>query len=70
LDLKGVQKGVFITTSKFPKDTHDIIAKTPKNIILIDGDKLASLMIDYNVGVSLEKAYEIKKIDSDFFIED
>jgi restriction system protein len=70
LDLEGVQKGVFITTSKFPKDTQEIIAKTPKNIILIDGDKLASLMIDYNVGVSLEKVYEIKKIDSDFFIED
>jgi restriction system protein len=70
LDLEGVQKGVFITTSKFPKDTHEIIAKTPKNIILIDGDKLAVLMIDYNVGVSLEKVYEIKKIDSDFFIEE
>lgn len=70
LDLEGVQKGVFITTSKFPKDTQDIIAKTPKNIILIDGNKLASLMIEYNVGVSLDKIYEIKKIDSDFFAED
>ncbi len=70
LDLEGVQKGVFITTSKFPKDTQEIIAKTPKNIILINGDKLAGLMIDYNVGVSLEKTYEIKKIDSDFFIEE
>jgi restriction system protein len=70
LDLEGVQKGVFITTSKFPKDTQEIIAKTPKNIILINGDKLADLMIDYNVGVSLEKAYEIKKIDTDFFIEE
>jgi len=70
LDLEGVQKGVFITKSKFPKDTQEIITKTPKNIILIDGDKLADLMIDYNVGVSLEKVYEIKKIDSDFFIEE
>jgi restriction system protein len=70
LDLEGVQKGVFITTSKFPKDTQEIIAKTPKNIILINGEKLAHLMITHNVGVSLEKTYEIKKIDSDFFIEE
>ena len=70
LDLNGVQKGVFITTSKFPKDTHEIISKTPKNIILIDGIKLARLMIQHNVGVSIEKTYELKKIDLDFFLDD
>ena len=36
LDLHGVNKGIFITTSRFPKDTHEILKKTPKNIILIN----------------------------------
>ena len=41
-----------------------------KKIVLIDGNQLSKLMIDFNVGVSLETVYEIKKIDSDYFIEE
>ena len=70
LDLQGVNKGIFITTSKFPKDTTEILKKTPKNIILIDGHKLTRLMIEHDVGVTTEKIYRVKKIDSDFFIEE
>ena len=39
-------------------------------IILIDGDDLADLMIDYNVGVSVAVNYEIKRVDSDYFVEE
>ena len=70
LDLHGVTKGVFITTSKFPSNTEDILKKTPKNIILIDGPTLAKLMIEHNIGISVEKTYHIKKIDSDYFPEE
>ena len=70
LDLNGANKGVFITTSKFPKDATDTISKTQKNIILIDGAKLAQLMIEHDVGVATHKVYKVKKIDSDFFPED
>ncbi|OFZ38179.1 MAG: hypothetical protein A3D92_09515 [Bacteroidetes bacterium RIFCSPHIGHO2_02_FULL_44_7] len=70
LDLHGVSKGIFITTSRFPKDTNDILKRTQKNIILIDGTRLANLMIEFNVGVSTEKTYQIKILDSDFFPED
>jgi restriction system protein len=70
LDLHGVNKGIFITTSRFPRDTNDILKKTPKNIILIDGPKLAKLMIEHDVGVSTQKTYKIKKIDTDFFPEE
>lgn len=70
LDLHGVNKGIFITTSRFPKNTHEILKKTPKNIILINGPKLAQLMIECNIGVSPEKIYDIKRIDSDFFPEE
>jgi restriction system protein len=39
-------------------------------IILIDGQRMAELMIDHNVGVSPLASYEIKKIDTDYFIEE
>ncbi|MBP1910143.1 winged helix-turn-helix domain-containing protein [Methanolobus bombayensis] len=68
LDLHGVNKGVFITTSHFPRDTVDILKRTPKHISLIDGFKLAQLMIDHDIGVSKSKAYIVKRIDSDYFI--
>jgi len=70
LEVNGVSKGVFMTTSRFPKDTNDILKRTQKNIILIDGTRLANLMIEFNVGVSTEKTYQIKILDSDFFPED
>ena len=67
LELNGVDKGIFITTSKFPKNTDEILKRTPKNIILINGTKLAKLMIEYDVGVSTQKIFKIKQIDTDFF---
>ncbi len=70
LDLEGVSKGVFITTSKFPKNSNDVIAKTHKSIVLINGHKLAQLMIDYDLGVSTDNTYVIKRLDSDFFPEE
>jgi restriction system protein len=70
LDLNGANKGIFITTSRFPRDTDSILEKTPKNIILVDGNELAKLMIEYGVGVSTKNVYDIKEIDSDFFSED
>lgn len=67
--LQGQQasKGVFITTSKFSKGAIDYVSKVVSRIVLIDGRKLADLMIDYGVGVSTEEAYEIKKMDTDYF---
>jgi len=70
--LKGkrAQKGVFITTSSFSQQSIDYVNQVDPNIVLIDGERLVSLMIDYNLGVSVENTIEIKKIDSDYFIED
>ena len=66
---KGANKGIFITTSDFTKAAKDYDAAGFK-IILIDGKRLAQLMIDHNVGVSTVKTYEIKRVDSDYFLED
>jgi restriction system protein len=67
---KQARKGVFITTSNFTNEAQLYVKSIASNIILIDGDELADLMIDYNVGVSIAANYEIKKIDSDYFIEE
>jgi len=70
LATNEANKGVFITTSRFPKDAENLSSRSQKSIRLIDASKLVSLMIEFNIGVSIEKTYEIKKIDSDFFIEE
>lgn len=64
-------KGVFITTSRFSDSAREYV-KTLHNqkIVLIDGKKLCELMIEYNLGVTINKTIEIKKIDSDFFDEE
>ena len=64
------KKGVFITTSFFTKEAMDYALQMDTKIVLIDGEKLAQYMIDYNLGVSVQNTYEIKKIDSDYFEED
>lgn len=71
LDTPGANKGIFITTSTFTKEAREYAKNiNNKKIVLIDGNQLAKYMIDFNVGVSLETIYEIKKIDSDYFIEE
>ena len=69
LDLNGVNKGVFITTSYFQMKFEQILQNINKIIILIDGNKLGELMVEYNIGVKTENVYEIKKIDTDFFLD-
>jgi restriction system protein len=69
LENKGANKGVFITTSSFHLNVKDVLSATRRNIVLIDGKLLVELMIEYNVGVELDKVYEVKKINSDYFEE-
>jgi restriction system protein len=65
----GARKGVFITTSSFSKDAADYVLNIDRKIVLIDGEMLATLMMDHNVGVSTVVSYEIKKVDLDYFTE-
>lgn len=64
------KKGVFITTSDFSKEAVSYAGQMDAKIVLIDGEQLAQYMIDYNLGVSVQNVYEIKKLDSDYFEED
>ena len=63
-----VEKGLFITTAKFSQGAKDFASA--QHIILVDGQKLTELMVEYDLGVSTQKVYKIKRIDSDYFSDD
>ena len=62
-----VEKGLFITTARFSSKAREFA--DAQHIILVDGKRLTELMIEYGVGVSTQKAYLIKRVDSDYFQE-
>jgi len=64
------KKGVFITTSRFSEEALDYVGQIDPKVVLLDGTDLVQLMIDHGVGVSSAETYEVKKVDTDFFIED
>jgi restriction system protein len=64
------RKGLFITTADFSGEAHDYVSRIETKVVLIDGETLAQLMIDHNVGVSTITTYELKKIDTDYFTEE
>ena len=63
------RKGICITTSDFSREAREYVSHIDSKIVLIDGEQLAQLMIDFGVGVSVATVYEIKKVDSDYFSE-
>jgi len=67
---QGAKKGIFITTSNFTKEALDYTPRNETKIVLIDGEQLAQLMIDYNLGCTTQQIYELKKLDSDYFGEE
>lgn len=69
LDQVRGHKGVFITTSTFTEKAHTCARLATSNIVLIDGEHLAQLMIDHNIGVTPAHVYEIKTLNPDYFAE-
>ena len=69
LDVKGSDKGIFITTSDFANNAKETIKSSSKKIIMVNGTQLADLMLEYNVGVKDEKVLRLKRIDEDYFAE-
>jgi restriction system protein len=70
LQGQRAKKGISISTSSFNENAYEYISKIDIKVVLINGEELANLMIDYNVGVTLKRNFEIKKIDTDYFIEE
>lgn len=71
LEGHGAQKGVLITTSRFTKDAIEFAKRLQqKKLVLIDGEKLTELMMDYGVGVNKVSTYTVQKLDPDYFDEE
>ncbi len=70
LAIKGVSKGVFLTTSKFSDSAvKTALESQQQKIVLINGQELSKLAIEYNLGVQEDKTVVIKKLDLDYFEE-
>ena len=70
MDYIRARKGVIMTTSTFTKDGLDFVDRIEgKKVVLIDGGRLADLMIEHNLGVTTTKTYELKEVSNDFFDE-
>ena len=66
---KKAKKGIFITTSTFPPSAREFVSSIEPRIILIDGAYLADLMIEHDLGVSVKRTFNIKKVDHDYYEE-
>jgi restriction system protein len=64
------RKGVFITTSDFAQTALEYVDRIDSKIVLINGERLANLMIDFGLGVTTVASYEVKRIDSDYFADE
>ncbi|HKV11867.1 MAG TPA: restriction endonuclease [Thermoanaerobaculia bacterium] len=64
---RRAKKGVFITTSSFTRDALDYGVQVSENVVLIDGDRLTSLMIEYGVGVTHHRVIRLPRVDGDYF---
>ncbi|HKA20106.1 MAG TPA: restriction endonuclease [Blastocatellia bacterium] len=69
LDHVRTTRGVFITTAQFTQDANRYVESIQKQIVLIDGKRLAELMIRHGVGVRIDRTVTIKRLDEDFFEE-
>lgn len=67
---QGAKKGIFITASSFSKDALEYKPLNETKVVLVDGDRLAQLMIDHDLGVAVQESYVVKRIDHDYFGED
>jgi restriction system protein len=67
LDERGATKGVFVTTSQFASPARQYAQRSPKRLILIDGEELTRLLIKYGVAVRAYQTVEMRKLDVDYF---
>lgn len=65
----GASKGVFVTTSTFSAHARDFVKHLSQRVVLLDGESLASLMIEHGIGVRTSRTVEFRRLDEDFFEE-
>jgi restriction system protein len=67
LDSKRATRGVYFTTSFFPASAHDYVAQSSFHVVLVDGRRLAHLMMQHNVGVRVKDEIKLRRIDESYF---
>ncbi len=70
LQGQRARKGIFITTSHFTREAQEFVSHIDSKVVLIDGDGLARLMIDHDVGVTTTNTFHLKRLDADYFVEE
>lgn len=65
----GASKGVFVATCSYSKQAREYVENLQQRVILIDGDRLAELMIEFGIGVRVSRAIQVKRLDEDFFAD-
>lgn len=66
---KRAKKGVFITSGSFSSEATAYVEHIDPKVVLIDGRRLAELVVDFEVGVTTARTYHVKRVDSDYFEE-
>lgn len=66
---EGATKGVFVTTSDFSREACDYLNRVQQRIVLINGERLAKLLIQHEVGVRARRTYVLRSVDEDYFSE-
>jgi len=67
LDAHRASKGIFLATTHFSASAIDFCAQVSRRVVLVDGNRLAELMIRHNIGVEVVESYQIKRVDPDYF---
>lgn len=70
LEGRGANKGVFITASHFSDEARDWADRLTRRVVLIDGERLAELMIRFGVGVTTRETFAVNEVDEDFFTDE
>lgn len=67
LQFKGANKGVLISSGPITKPAYELAKQANGTLVLINGTRLANLMIDYGIGVQ-HRIIKIATFDEDYFI--
>jgi restriction system protein len=67
LQGKQAKRGIFITSTRFSNEAKDYALSIETRVVLVDGDRLARLMIEHDIGVLTSRTYQLKKVNSDYF---
>lgn len=67
LEARRAGKGVFVTTTHFSAGAAEFCAQLVRRVVLIEGNRLAELMIRYGIGVRVQHRFEIRALDGVYF---